>query len=326
MNVIVQPAGNKGGRAHYVDTISSPVPLTKILDYAPTSMAESIRSAYPSGAAAVWGVTPGSNDVNANKWKRITSGDVALFAQDKMIRSSAIVTHKFRSEALALSLWGRDDKDETWEYVYLLDDLRELAITDELFNEVAGYQPNARRQGFNVLSPELSQRIIEHFDLFSDAQVEQATMEELVAEIEREFDPEGSLDRKSSGSVRVEQGFHRNRLLGRRAKGTCDICGHELPRQLLWAAHIKKRQHCTREERLDPNVVMLACKLGCDALYEDGYITVKDGLVSAGRPLGDATALRERVEALSGRKCTAWSKESEPYFQWHRQKARGASR
>lgn len=325
MNIIIQPAGNKGGREHYVDTISSPVPLEVILEYAPNDLHESIIEAFPGKAAAVWGVTPGSSEVNANKWKRIAAGDVALFAQEKMIRSSAIVTHKFNSEALAEHLWGRDQDENTWEYVYLLDDLKELSISDEVFNQVAGYAPNARRQGFNVLSPDLSQRLIEHFDLFSDVQVGLVTWEEYEEEVQQEFDPEGSLDRKGNGTSRVEQGYHRNRLLGRKPSGTCALCGREVPRSLLVAAHIKKRRDCTREERLDSNVVMLNCKLGCDALYEEGYITVKQGVIVSGKSTLSSQGLATYVEALLGKPCTAWSESSEPYFRWHREWANRAS-
>jgi hypothetical protein len=326
MNVIIQPAGNKGGREHYVDTIARPVPLDIILKHAPSHLRNSIVEAFPGDAAAVWGVTPGSNGVNSNKWKRIVAGDVALFAQDKMIRSSAIVTHKFHSEALAALLWGRDQEDNTWEYVYLLDDLKERSISDELFNQVAGYAPNARRQGFNVLRPELSQRLIDHFELFSDAQIGQATREQYEEALDKEFAPEGTLDRKVTSSSRVEQAYHRNRLLGRKRSGSCALCGQDIPRTLLVAAHIKKRRDCTRDERLDNNVVMLNCKLGCDALYEEGFITVNHGVIMNGKPYPHSPHVAKNVEELLGKPCKAWNESSEPYFRWHREWVSRASK
>ncbi|MCH8247368.1 MAG: hypothetical protein IH951_13290 [Bacteroidetes bacterium] len=202
-----------------------------------------------------------------------------------------------------------------------MDDVTELAIPDELFNEVAGYKPNARRQGFNVLRPELSARIITHFDLFSEAQVDQFTQEAFEKEIARDFDPQGSLDRKGRSSGRVEQGYHRRRLLGANATGICALCGEEMPRALLVAAHIKKRQHCSREERLDPAVVMLNCKLGCDAVYEEGFVTVDKGKVRVGKSVNELPALQAYVESLIGGPCEAWKPESAPYFKWHQEKA-----
>lgn len=61
---------------------------------------------------------------------------------------------------------------------------------------------------------------------------------------------------------------------------TCGICNKEYPINLLITAHIKKQTHCTFEEKLDyKNIVMPMCKMGCDDLYEKGYIFIRDGKV-----------------------------------------------
>jgi hypothetical protein len=49
------------------------------------------------------------------------------------------------------------------------------------------------------------------------------------------------------------------------------------PVDLLVAAHIKRRSLCSETERRDlHNVAMLACKFGCDALFEEGYWLVSE--------------------------------------------------
>ncbi|WBP92091.1 hypothetical protein [Kitasatospora cathayae] len=59
--------------------------------------------------------------------------------------------------------------------------------------------------------------------------------------------------------------------------GYLALCGRALPATLLTAAHIKKHAVCTDDEKRDfANIAMLACSLGCDSLYERGYITVTD--------------------------------------------------
>ena len=74
MNVILQPAGNKGGREHYVDTVANLVPLTTIVPLAPLEIRESINSTYLQGAAAMWGVTAGKKNVNVSKWEENITG------------------------------------------------------------------------------------------------------------------------------------------------------------------------------------------------------------------------------------------------------------
>ena len=61
---------------------------------------------------------------------------------------------------------------------------------------------------------------------------------------------------------------------------TCCIYNKKYPVSFLVAAHIKKRAECTLDEKKDfLNIVAPMCKMGCDELYEKGYIGVVDGSV-----------------------------------------------
>lgn len=95
----------------------------------------------------------------------------------------------------------------------------------------------------------------------------------------------------------------------------CGICGQQLPERLLAAAHLKPRRYCTEEERLDlPNIAMPACTLGCDALYEHGFLTVdKGGQILTGR------AAAVDMRRFNGIAAPAWNTSREPYFAWHRE-------
>ena len=75
---------------------------------------------------------------------------------------------------------------------------------------------------------------------------------------------------------RLEQHQLRARLLQGEATGCCRLCGIQLPAALLVASHIKPRNLCSHEERLDPSIATLMCLLGCDSLYERGYLRVRD--------------------------------------------------
>ena len=215
-------------------------------------------------------------------------------------------------------MWDIDEVDgETWEYIYLLDDVRPLSFSYEVFNHAAGYAPTNIIQGFSVLSEDRSANIIAGLELFSDVQWAVAPETNLETIIDREFDAPDALDKTVTSIARAEQGYHRRRLLRERLSAECDICGKEFPADLLRAAHIKKRAQCDRRERLDPAVVMLACNLGCDALYENGYIVVVDRIVRrSGKPAGSPDAAAH-LSAIEGHSCNAWSESSAKFFGWH---------
>jgi hypothetical protein len=130
----------------------------------------------------------------------------------------------------------------------------------------------------------------------------------------------GPLDREYTHKGRVEQSYLRKLLLGKETSARCQMCGETLPSDLLVAAHVKPRSECSAQERRDAkNIVFLLCMLGCDALYERGYVSVDDRgrYVVADRKLFSAH-LASRLP--SGRMvCRAWTAGSEPYFTWHRE-------
>jgi rhodanese-related sulfurtransferase len=133
--------------------------------------------------------------------------------------------------------------------------------------------------------------------------------------------PEGDLDVAVTAVARREQGELRRRLTGGAAQGACAICGAVFPVDLLVAAHIKRRSLCTEAERRDlENVAMLACKFGCDALFEDGYLAVhQDGtILVATLADGLSQVVVERLHALGGRVCGSFTLGRAPYFGWHR--------
>lgn len=157
-------------------------------------------------------------------------------------------------------------------------------------------------------------RISDHF-------VGQPT-EWLVGSTEREFRRSaaiaGPLDREHTTRGRVEQAFLRHDLLGDVEEAECCICGRRLPPSLLVAAHIKPRSECLRRERLDVrNIAFTVCLLGCDALYERGLISVRTGGKLRVSRISGNSGLRDVLETLTKRKCSAWAASKARYFDWH---------
>lgn len=130
----------------------------------------------------------------------------------------------------------------------------------------------------------------------------------------------GETDAATSVWGRIEQRGLRRRLLDGRTEAECGLCGRRLPAALLVAGHIKPRAHCTNRERWDyPNVAMLACLLGCDALFEYGYIAVDDsGTIVEGRPTS-VDALANARAVLVGSPCPAFTPGRAASFKAHQQ-------
>lgn len=128
------------------------------------------------------------------------------------------------------------------------------------------------------------------------------------------------LDGRAEVTVRKEQAELRRLLLGGRPSAPCDLCGDEFPADLLVAAHIKRRSVCSDDERNHlPHVAMLACRFGCDSLFESGYVTVdRTGHVRTAPCEDGLTGLiRSHLARLDGRPCRAHRTESQAYFSWH---------
>lgn len=117
--------------------------------------------------------------------------------------------------------------------------------------------------------------------------------------------------------VRREQSYLRRRLFGGTSLAACALCDRKLPSDLLIAAHIVPRRLLSDAERLNfESAAMLACALGCDALFELGYLIVDDdGLVMAG---SRSTSLPVAAD-LVGKRCTAHTDLTATNFRRHRE-------
>ncbi len=122
-------------------------------------------------------------------------------------------------------------------------------------------------------------------------------------------------DDKTLTTIRLEQAYLRKHLLRDRLTASCALCGEHLPARLLIAGHIKPRPESSDEERMDYEAnAMLTCALGCDALYEWGYIVVgSKGQIQIGQA-AETPRIEAAVEALVGRHCSAFDEHTAGCF------------
>lgn len=128
----------------------------------------------------------------------------------------------------------------------------------------------------------------------------------------------GDLDTRREVLCRREQSFLRRSLLLGDTAGYCALCGDEFPADLLVTAHIKPRSQCSDAEKRDylGNVVLM-CRLGCDVLFELGFISVLGGIIQVSAFGHPSHGVRSHLSRVDGRRSAAWSSRREVYFTWH---------
>ena len=127
-----------------------------------------------------------------------------------------------------------------------------------------------------------------------------------------------NLDKLTISKRRTEQYILREYLLGNKDHGKCGLCDKDYPVKFLATAHIKKRSKCTTEEKKDINIVMPACHFGCDKVYEEGYVYVKEGVIKKNLKIKITTKpLVDYITKIDNKKCNYFKEETAHYFKHH---------
>jgi len=317
-NLIIQPASNKNAWKHYTDTVLNPVSLDRIRRYLDMTTAQRLEELYKGGEVHVWGFTPGTNNSNVAKWDRIKPGDVALFLRQKLAFASSIVALKIRNHDLAVELWGYDDKQRTWEYVYFLDEIQNQKIPYLGLNELLDYEPDNNFQQSLVLDDEKGGTVIEALGLESAVYEPAPTRDAYLNAVAPS--EESTLDRAVNSKARTEQAYLRYVNFRNKKYAECGICHREYPVSFLVAAHIKMRKYCTDTERRDyEHITMPMCKFGCDELYEKGYIGANEKIFVV-RDENLSAPVLDYLSSVDGNSCDYWGANTYAYFEWHNER------
>lgn len=309
--IILQPCANKLAFEHFEKTVEKSVLLASFRNIIPKYMRE-LRAIYPKGKCTVWGVEP-KTGINVKHWAQIKAGDVAFFSRNKKIFASGIVTMTMHNKALAKHLWGKNSQKSTWEYIYFLSDINKLEIPVSDLNSAVGRKLTSNVQGFNVLNEDKSQRALALLDLDIPIEEEELSEGDLIQRLADLLNTEKDVVTKT----RLEQEILRKILHGHKKINTCGICNKKYPVSFLVTAHIKKRARCTMEERKNKHIVMPMCKMGCDELFEKGYISVSKGKVVAVKKKPSSDSVREYLTGIIGNECSYYTDDTSDFFAWH---------
>ncbi|MHB1330816.1 MAG: endonuclease NucS domain-containing protein [Minisyncoccota bacterium] len=139
-------ASNSEAYQHYIDTIERGFSLDSITHFLSEHQIEALKNLYGDGLIRAWGATPGSGNIKT--WGKMNIGDPLLIYRKRNFEYYAVVTFKLHNPDLARHLWGSNSADQTWEYVYFLQNLVDISVPLKIFNELLGYEPSFTPQGF----------------------------------------------------------------------------------------------------------------------------------------------------------------------------------
>lgn len=148
--VVIQPAGNKDSRKHFVDTIENQVDLQKH-KYLLGVHYEPLKKVSKDGKVALWGVTPGKNGSNESKYRKISIGDLVFFTRDNKVFCTAEISYLFNDERLARKVWGSDKSNQTWENMYALTNVVYQDIPYAALRTAIGSDAGDNFMGFRPL-------------------------------------------------------------------------------------------------------------------------------------------------------------------------------
>lgn len=269
------PAGEATARANFERTVRQSIPEPELdgLDPVLVGLAQQV----PGGVRS-WGTKPGRDDRHVGTWSRMERGDWVLFGFDGLFPVAARVLARVHSPMVARRLWG-EDEGETWEYMYLLDEVRQVDIPRLSLNEGLGYNPDNYVQGFTRVKPDVEELFgsVEQFleqlagrghqlRLAIEAartgeEMEAATLLDRLGEIsERQLRKEVeafSTSAKPKAVTQLVEKLQRNRKLVEKLKnlykGKCQLCGFTFQqrngRPYCEAAHLKPMAR--REANID---------------------------------------------------------------------------
>lgn len=316
----LQGVGSEPGPTNYRRTIKQPVGLDRIQGFLSEDQRRQLRDIYPDREAYIWGLRPGNTDQNKEHWEDLPIGATVLFSFSSLFRHAATVRLKLENQKLGEHLWEAKGESEeaNFPYIYFVSEPTRIRIPASEFNQAVGYKKNYPARTLTPMREEAETRAAAYLEgILPEADAEQYSQQDFERAI-ADLEELGEFDTERQSKQRTEQRYIRQHWFGRQDYARCGLCGREFPVQLLVAAHVKKRALCSREEKLDyRNNTMPACSLGCDELFERGYLLVVDGIVRAHPDRPATKAVGRYLERMDGRETPIWTEESAPYFNSH---------
>lgn len=148
-NLFVLTASSLEAYQHYVNTIEEGFLIDSIKEFLTSDEFIKLKALYGDRKVKAWGATSGSQ--NIRNWEKMKYDDRVLIYRKKVFEYYASIIFKIHNNELAKFLWGLNPEGETWEYVYLLDNVTEITLPIYDYNRLVGNAENFIPMGFASL-------------------------------------------------------------------------------------------------------------------------------------------------------------------------------
>jgi len=157
-------ASDKNAQKHLKDTIESPYylePYLHLLEKEDPGIVNKLKVHHKDKYVHMWGATPGSG--NIGRWGRLKNGDKVLVYSQGTFLYYGTILEKTHNKTVAENVWGKDNKNQTWEYIYFIKDLKSISIEKKKFAAFFNYKLNFNPQGFNNINKEKLQATLSRY-------------------------------------------------------------------------------------------------------------------------------------------------------------------
>ena len=313
MQLLLFPTSSKLKYINYVQTVEYSLntnEITEICDKKNLKILQEIKSK----SIHLWGVPDGYNNKDLRNWKRSKVGDNCLFYRDKKFFSKSKIILKLVDENIASRFLVKTTKGDLSKNLFILEPSSEISITNYRFNKSLN-KTNSPLNSFkieNIKNKNLLKELgISNLKTLTGRKVD--FYQDRLHELEK-------LDGiKSQAKIRLEQDIFTEFLFNDCSNSKCAICARSYPNSIMVAGHIKKRSLSTDIERRNLNNVMPICKMGCDDLFERGYIYInKKGRIKRNEEKEITSDLKQYLDSIVDKNSWFFNKKNTIFFEQHR--------
>ncbi|WP_257149377.1 HNH endonuclease [Bacillus cereus] len=140
-------ASDDSAQEHWRNTIQNPYSISTCLIDLDVSTVTKLKDNGLHERVNMWGATPGSS--NIKRWGKLKEGDRILAYSKGEFHFYGTIFAKTHNREVAKKVWGTNNNDETWEYIYFIKDVKPVNIKAIEFAAFFGYKLNFTPQGFS---------------------------------------------------------------------------------------------------------------------------------------------------------------------------------
>ncbi len=313
MQLLLFPTSSKLKYINYVQTIEYSLNINEIIEICDKKNVKILKE-IKSKSIHLWGVPDGHNNKDLENWKKSKVGDNCLFYRDKKFFSKSKIILKLVDENIASRFLVKTTKGDLSKNIFILEPSSEISITNYRFNKALN-KTNSPLNSFKIENIK-NRNLLKELGI-SNLKTMTGRREDFYQSRLHELEKLDGI--KSQAKIRLEQDIFSEFLFSDCSNSKCAICSRSYPNSIMVAGHIKKRSLSSDIERRNLNNVMPVCKMGCDDLFERGYIYInKKGRIKRNNEKEVTSDLKQYLDIIVDKKSWFFNKNNAIFFDQHR--------